>query len=146
MATYTASAFNAQPKSLHRGVQAISGTFRLAAACSSGDVIFLAKIPHGARFVAIECDHSTGSTALGLSYGLASGGPGGSATHSLYIANGAQATMLRKTVLGNPPDVSCSDLDPNRFGILSAKVDSGTMTTSLVINFNYSYRLDGPEV
>ena len=144
MATYTCTIFNAQPKFVHAGVASVSGNFNLGATASSvGDVIFLAKVPHASNFVSLECDHSTGSTALALSYGLASGGPAGSATFSAYIASGAQATMLRRTVLGVPAQISCSDADPNRYGILSAKVESGTMTTSLIINFVYTYRTDG---
>jgi hypothetical protein len=144
MATYTAVAFNAQPKGVHAGVNSVSGTFNLGAtAASVGDVIFLAKVPHGANFVNLEADHSTGSTAFGVSYGLASGGPAGSATFSCFIASGAQASVLRRTVVGVPAQVSVSDNDPNRYGILSAKVESGTMTTSLIINFVFSYRADG---
>lgn len=144
MATYTSTVFaNNQPKAVHAGNSSVSGQFNLGATASSaGDVIFLAKIPHGAKFISIEVDHSTGATAQALSYGLASGGPAGSATFSCFIASGAQAAILRKTVLGVPADVSCSDLDPNRYGILAAKVESGTATTSLIVNFIFNYRMD----
>lgn len=144
MATYTASTFvNNQPKSVHVGTNSVSGQYNFGAAVSSvGDVIFLAKIPNGAKFVNIEEDHSTGATAQGVSFGLASGGPGGSATYSCFIASGAQATVNRRNVLGIPENVSLSANDPNSYGILAAMVESGSATASLIINFNFSYRLD----
>lgn len=144
MATYTASTFvNNQPKSVHVGTNSVSGQYNFGATASSvGDVIFLAKIPNGAKFVNIEEDHSTGATAQGVSFGLASGGPGGSATYSCFIASGAQATVNRRNVLGIPENVSLSANDPNSYGILAAKVESGSATAALIINFNFSYRLD----
>lgn len=144
MATYTSTVFaNNQPKGVHAGVNSVSGQINLGSqASSNGDVLFLAKVPHGAKFVSIEVDHTTGATAQALSYGLASGGPAGSATFSCFIASGAQATQLRKTVLGVPADVSVSDNDPNRYGILAAKVESGSATTSLIVNFIFNYRMD----
>lgn len=145
MATYTSTVFaNNSAKQIHAGVNSVSGQFNLSATASSaGDVIFLAKIPHGAKFVSLEVDHTTGATTQALSYGLATGGAaGGGASLSAYIASGAQASVLRKTVLGVPANVSISDLDPNRYGIFAAKVESGTATTSLIVNFIYNYRMD----
>lgn len=145
MATYTSTVFvNNQAKSAHVGVISVSGQINLGASASSnGDVLFLAKIPHGASYVSIEADHTTGATTQALSYGLASGGPAGSATFSCFIASGAQgSTILRKNVVGVPDRVSCSDADVNRYGILAAKVESGTATTSLIVNFVFSYRMD----
>ena len=145
MATYTSTIFaNNSAKQAHSGINSVSGQINLGATASSnGDVLFLAKIPHGAKFVSIEVDHTTGATTQALSYGLATGGAaGGAASLSAYIASGAQATILRKTVLGVPADVSVSDADPNRYGILSAKVESGTATTSLIVNFIFNYRMD----
>lgn len=143
MATYTCTTFNSLPKYNHTGVQSVSGSVMATAASSVGDVFFLAKIPHGAKFVSLQCDHSTGATAQGISYGLATGGAaGGGANLSLYVASGAQATILTKNVLGVPIDVSVSDLSADRYGVLSARVESGTATTSLIVNFLYSYRMD----
>jgi hypothetical protein len=143
MATYTCTTFNAPAKVNHTGVQSVSGSVAATAASSVGDVFFLAKIPHGAKFVSIEADHTTGATAQGLSYGLATGGTsGGGASFSAFIASGAQATALRKNVLGVPADVSVSDSSVVRYGILAAKVESGSNTTSLIVNFVFNYRLD----
>ena len=142
-ATYTSTVFlNNQPKAVHAGVNSVSGSVMATAASTVGDVFFLAKIPHGAKFVDMQVDHTTGATTQALSYGLAVGGPGGTATYSCFIASGAQATILRKTVLGVPADVSVSDGATDRYGILSAKVESGTPTTSLIVNFIFSYRMD----
>lgn len=144
MATYTSTVFaNNQPKAVHAGVNSVSGSYSMGATASSnGDIIFLAKIPNGAKFVLIEEDHSTGATAQALSFGYASGGPDGSATFSAFIASGAQATLNRKNVAGIPADCSLSANDPNSYGILAAKVESGTATTSLIVNFVFNYRLD----
>lgn len=143
MATYTSTIFaNNQAKQVHVGNQSVSGQITLPAASSVGDVIFLAKIPHGSKFVAFEADHTTGAATQALSYGYASGGPGGSASLAAFVASGAQAAILRRTVAGIPADCSVSDADPNRYGILGAKVESGTATTSLIVNFNYTYRMD----
>lgn len=142
--TYTCTVFNSQPKMVHAGVVSVSGTFNYGTTASTvGDVIFLAKIPHGANFVNLETDHTTGASTQVLSYGLASGGPGGSATYSCFIASGNQATLNRRNVLGVPAQISVSDNDPNRYGIFAAKVESGTTTTSLIINFVLTYRTDG---
>ena len=142
-ATYTSTVFlNNQPKAVHAGVNSVSGSVMATAASTVGDVFFLAKIPHGAKFVDMQVDHTTGATTQALSYGLAVGGPGGTATYSCFIASGAQATILRKTVLGVPADVSVSDAASDRYGILAAKVESGSPTTSLIVNFIFSYRMD----
>ncbi len=77
MATYTCTTFDAQPKYNATGVQSVSGSVTLTAASAVNDVIFLAKVPHGAKFVSIEADHSTGATSQALSYGLATGGAAG---------------------------------------------------------------------
>lgn len=143
MATYTCTTFNAQPKSIHAGVNSVSGSVTITAGSSVGDIVFLAKIPHGAKYVAIQADHTSGAAAMGVDYGLASGGPGGAASLSCYISAGATNTILTKNIAGVPADVSVSDTDPNRYGILSAKVASGSMTASLIINFVFSYRIDG---
>ena len=144
--TYTCTVFDAQPKAVQEGVVSVSGTINSAAvAWSTGDIVFLAKIPHGAKYVSMQVDHSTGATAHAIDYGWAKGGAaGGAASYSALIAAGAQATILTKNVMGVPADVSCSDSDPNRWGILAAKVGvTGTTTTSLFINFIYTYRTDG---
>ena len=142
-ATYTSTVFlNNQPKAVHAGVNSVSGSVMATAASTVGDVFFLAKIPHGAKFVDMQVDHTTGATTQALSYGLAVGGPGGTATYSCFIASGAQATILRKTVLGVPADISVSDAASDRYGILAAKVESGSPTTSLIVNFIFSYRMD----
>jgi hypothetical protein len=143
MATYTCTTFNQPAKYNATGVQSVSGSVMATAASSVGDVFFLAKIPHGAKFVSIEADHTTGATAQALSYGYATGGAaGGGASFSVFIASGAQATLLRKNVAGIPADVSVSDSSVVRYGILAAKVDAATATTSLIVNFVFNYRMD----
>lgn len=145
MATYTSTVFaNLQPKAVHAGNQSVSGQFSMGGTASSaGDVIFLAKVPHGATIVDVIEDHTTGSTATGVSFGLATGGAaGGGGSISCFIAAGAIATVNRRSVVGLPITVSVSDLDPNRYGIFAASPATGTQTTSLIINFTIIYRMD----
>jgi len=146
MATYTSTLFLNTPKAVQIGNNSISCSINMGSTASSnGDVIFLAKVPNGATIVSIEEDHTTGGTAQGVSFGFASGiAAGGGANLSCLIASGAISTVNRGNVLGLPPTISVSDLDPNRYAILCAKVESGTATTSLIINLrNLVYRTDG---
>lgn len=146
MATYTASLFANTPKAVHAGTNAIVVNYSSGAVTSSsGDIIYLAKIPHGARVVEVIEDHSTNATGHALDIGFATGGTaGGGASFSALITAGAQATKNRLNVLGIPAVVSVSDGDPNRYGVLSAKCAvTGTATTSLVLNVTVLYTADG---
>jgi hypothetical protein len=144
MATTTATLFANTPKAPHTGVVSVAVSYSFGATASSvGDVVFLAKIPHGARILEVIEDHSTGATAQALHIGLSKGGPGGSATLSAIVSSAAQAAVNRRNVLGLPPTVSVSDGDPERWGILSATVAAGSATTSLVINAICLYTVDG---
>jgi hypothetical protein len=145
MATYTASLFANTPKAAHTGTNSIVVNYQSGALTSSaGDIIFLAKIPHGARVVEVIEDHSTGATGHAIDIGLATGGAaGGGASYSAFIAAGAQATKNRLSVLGIPPVVSVSDGDPNRYGVLAAKCAvTGTATISLMLNVTVLYTTD----
>ena len=144
MATYSSSVMTAQPRRVHAGVNCVWGTYSFGATASSaGDIVMLAKIPTGARVIDVRTDHSTGATAQGLSYGLATGTTaGGGASYSAFIASGAQATNLYAAAGALPFTISVSDSDPNKYGIFCAKVESGTATTSLLVNFRVSYTVD----
>lgn len=147
MATYTSSVYNNnQPKYVYAGDQSVSGQINMGATASSnGDILFLAKLPQGAVVVEIIESHTTGATTQALSFGLGSGGAaGGGASYSAFIASGAQATQNRLSVQGPPITVSVSDNDTQRWAALTAKVESGTATTSLIVNFTVLYRVDGP--
>lgn len=148
MATFTSTLYaNMQPKVLHAGNMAVSGSFTQAIASSAGDVYFLAKVPHGATIVSFEEDHTTGATATGVSFGLSRGvAAGGGASLSCFIAAGAISTVNRRSVVGAPITVSVSDLDPIRYVALTASPTSGTQTTSLIVNFTLVYRMDGAGV
>ena len=145
MTTYTSTLYANAPKAPHTGVVSVNVHYNSGAtALAAADIVFLAKIPHGARILDFWEDHSTGATAHAVSFGLAKGGPGGTATYSLLIASGAQATKNRYAIMGIPPVVSVSDGEGARWGILSAKVaESGTATTSLIINVVCLYTMDG---
>lgn len=144
--TFTSTTFaNTQPKGPHignisQGGIVLTGSTKPAV----GDIIFLAKIPHGAIIYDMVEDHTCADT-LGISFGLATGGPGGQATLSAFVASGAKATLNRRSVLNwsGGYTVSCSDLDPNRYGIFACVIESGSMTATATINWTVMYRMDG---
>lgn len=150
-ATYTSSIFNNSPKETVVGNNSVAGQVAWTATSTVGDIGFLCKIPNRARIIDVWEFHTTGATAQGLSFGLDRGvAAGGAGNASCFIASGAQATMNRMSLAaspnaGNGPiQISLSDLDPVRYAILTAKVESGTTTTSLFINFGVTYYMDGP--
>lgn len=148
MATYTTTTFaNNQPKAVHVGNMTVSGSFNLGATASSnGDVIFLCKLPQGAIVTELLEAHTTGATTQALSFGLATGWQtDGGPTYSCYISNGAQAANNRLSLLIQPTfATSLSVSDPNGYAILAAKNESGSATTSLILNWSVSYRVDQP--
>jgi hypothetical protein len=144
LSTYTCTTWTNSPKAVEIGNSSVSGQVVWTATSTVGDVALLAKIPHGATIIDIIEDHSTGAAAQALSFGLDRGAvAGGGGNSSCFIASGAQATVNRKNVVGLPITVSVSDNDTNRWASLTAKVESGTTTTSLVVNFTIVYRTDG---
>ena len=152
-ATYTSTVFDNSPKFTHLGDVTVTGQVAWSATSTVGDIGFLAKIPHGAKIVDFAEYHTTGATAQALSFGFDRGiAAGGAGNASCLMASGAQATMNRLSFAtspntGNAPvSISLSDLDPVRYAILTAKIESGTTTTSLFVNFTLTYRFDGPDV
>lgn len=152
MATYTSTMFNNPAKELHIANSTQSGQLLFTAVSSVGDFGFLYKVPHGAKIVDFYEYHTSGATAQSISFGFDRGiAAGGGGNASCLIASGAQATMNRLSLAnsgqpGNAPNViSLSDLDPIRYAILTAKVESGTGTSSLFINSVVTYRRDGPD-
>lgn len=144
MATYTSTVFANEPKAVHVGNMAVSGQYSFGATASStGDVVFLAKIPHGAVIVDFMENHTTGATTQPISFGMALGGAsGGAASFSCFIASGTQGAVNRLSVLGIPLTVSVSDNRTERWAPLAAKVEGGSATTSLIINWVCTYRMD----
>ena len=158
--TYTASTFSNLPvKAVHVGLTTIQGQFVSTAPTSPpnslGDVIFLAKIPHGARVVDFAVDHSTSETTFGMKYGLATGTPaGGGASLSFYSPSLATATVKTRYTGGtiarnsnlagaaDPWRISVADTDPNRYGIFAAKIATASASTTFVVNFSITYRMD----
>jgi hypothetical protein len=151
-ATYTCTIFNNTPKFQHIADQSVSGQLMWTATSTVGDIGFLCKVPHGAKIVGFYEYHTTGAASQALSFGFDRGiASGGAGNASCLISSGAQATMNRFSLAtspnaGNAPiQISVSDTDPLRYAILVAKVESGTTTTSLFVNFSVTYRMDGPD-
>lgn len=146
--TYTSTVFvNNQPKQNVSGDVTVAGQYN-GSANSAGDIIFLAKIPHGAVIGEFVVDHSSGETTFGMDYGMASGGSiaGGGVDISQFAAALAKATIIRsnlKRAAGAPlPTVSVSDNSGVRYGIFGCKVGTASATTSWVVNFSVTYRCD----
>lgn len=133
MATYTATSFLRSPRLVHAGVNATTFRYNLGATASSnGDVILLAKVPFGTTITELVESHTTGATTQALSFGL-------DANLSSLIASGAQATANRLSQAAIGTTVTGSDDAVARYSILKAKVESGTATTSLIINGTVFY-------
>ena len=146
MAEYTATTYMNPAKKMNSGVNVIAVQYAWGAVTGSiGDVVLLAKIPHGARIVDMWEDHTTAQTALAISFGLKTGGPGGSATIALLGSALAKGTKNRIALgSGLVPLVSVSDASGDRFGVLQAQLASGSVTmVDAVINFNCMYITDG---
>lgn len=148
MATLTSTVYANNPvKSVHKGQVTVAGQWVAAAAGSTGDVVLLAKIPHGAIVVEFAVDHSATVTTFAVDYGLASGlKAGGGPQLSLFAAALATATIIRKNLqFATGTDVlqiSCSVSDPGRFGVFAAKIGTVSATNLPVINFSITYRND----
>ena len=144
--TLTSTVFDNVLKHVHTGNVTVGGRFSRGATTNTlSDVIFLAKIPHGAIVTDILADHTTPATAMGVKFGLATGtATGGGASLSCFTAATAKATLTRKTALNTSGGVrvSVSDSDPNRYGIFAATLSTGTTTESYAINFAITYRMD----
>lgn len=149
-ATYTSTVFDRPVKQIHAGNMTVAGQYN-GSANSAGDIIFLAKIPHGARIVDFAVDHSSGETTFGMDYGMASGGSiaGGGVDISQFANAVAKATIirygddLRAAAAGTyPPIVSVSDNSGVRYGIFGCKVGTASATTSWLVNFSVTYRCD----
>ena len=153
--TLTSTTFNNPPVFHHGpGPVVVTGTFNSGATAmgTALDTVFLCKIPHGAVIIDAKEDHSSGATSSIYSLGMATGGPGGQATYSCFVASGAGGAVNRVSVLapaataannssGVPFIVSASDADPNRYGIfaISAAGGQATATTSLIVNWYVIY-------
>jgi hypothetical protein len=149
MATFTSTVYvNQAVKQVHKGTQTVSGQWTGTAAVTADDVVFLAKLPHGAIISEFMVDHSAGVTTYAIDYGLASGAKGGGgASLSCFVSALATATIIRKNIQNaagvDRIQVSCSVSDPGRFGIFAAKIGvAGSATFIPVINFRITYRCD----
>ncbi len=151
LATYTSTVYNNSAKFTHIGNVTVDGTAKWTAAGSVGDVLFLAKIPNGAKIVDCYEYHTSGQTAAALSFGFDRGvASGGAGNASCLISSGAIATMNRMSLAASPNTnntpvtISVSDLDPLKYVAFVAKAESGTFTTTVAVSFSITYRFDGP--
>lgn len=136
------------PKAPHIGNTTV-GPIKMQwlAAGTVGDILWIAKIPHGARVVELREQHSNGETAAALSFGFNKGvAAGGGGNASCLISSGAVATMNRMSFAAFPAgwtgQISLSDTDPVRYTTLIAKAESGTFTISCSLMVSFDYTMD----
>lgn len=148
VATYTSSIWEKNPpKSPHIGNTTVQGKMQWTAAGTVGDILWLAKVPHGARIVDFWEYHSSGQTAavidFGFDRGIASGGAG---NKSCLISGGAIATMNRMSAAtfpsGVPLQISLSDTDPLRYATVVGLAVSATFTITISVTFGLTYSMD----
>lgn len=148
VSTYTSSIWEKfPPKAPHIGNTTVQGKMQWTAAGTVGDVLFLAKVPHGARIVDFAEYHSNGQTAAAISFGFDRGiASGGGGNKSCLVASGAVATMNRMSFAaapsGLPLQISLSDTDPLRYASLVGLAESGTFTISVSVTFSLTYSMD----
>lgn len=131
--TYTStSVANNQIRKLHEGVTALTVNYNSGAtSISAGDVILLARVPHGCTILDFVENHSTGAATGVFDIGLTS-------NLSAFGTALAQATVNRATK-GIPYDISVSDDSNVRYVTVAAVKISGTTTTSNIINITLYY-------
>ncbi len=153
VATYTSTTYkNGQPKFHHIGDMSIGGVAKWTAAGTVGDILFLAKVPHGARVVDFYEYHTNGQTAAAMDFGFNKGvAAGGGANISCLVQEGAVATMNRLSLANSPNtgkgpvQISVSDTDPVKYTALVGRATSGTFTITVVVSWALTYRFDGPD-
>ena len=144
VATYTSTTYlNAPIKSYHVGNHTVDGQAKWTAAGTVGDVLFLCKVPHGARIVDFAEYHTNGQTAAGLDFGFDRGiAAGGGGNASVLLTDATLAATNRLSLGAGRIQISLSDTDPKRYAILQATAASGTVTITVVVNWRLTYRMD----
>lgn len=145
VSTYTSTVYSNLPKQVHVGNVTVEGQINHSG--TVGDILFLCKVPHGAKIVDMHEYHTSGQTAAAYSFGFDRGiAAGGGGNASILIASGAIATENRlsfanRTTAGMT-QISLSDTDPVRYAVFQAKAESGTFTISLSMAWSITYRID----
>jgi len=148
VATYTSSIYEKYPpKAPHIGNTTVNGKMQWTAAGTVSDILWLCKVPHGARIVDFAEYHSNGETAAVIDFGFNKGiAAGGGGNASCVVSGGAVATMNRMSFAAHPSalplKISLSDTDPVRFATLQGKAVSGTFTITVSLTFSLTYSMD----
>lgn len=147
MTTFTASTFDGLPRAVHAGVNHLTIFYNHGAnSTSANDVILLAKLPNGTRVLDFSEAHSSGAASCSLDFGWASGANSGGGADLSALGTALALNTRNNLQAGKlcPPVVSVSDNDPNKYGILAAKIaTAGTTTTNMSIRFMLQYEVTG---
>ena len=143
MATTTATAFHEPVKMLHAGtiVRHINYSY---GSISNGDIVLLAKIPHGARVVEVIEDSTALVGSLSHHIGLREGGAaGGGSDDDCFIAAGVKGSINRlNSLVGHGLVVSLSDLATDRWAALIATAQTTTSTGGATLRCTIMYTMD----
>lgn len=138
--TLTASAFLAQPKQVHTGLQCRRLVFNSGATAfgTAGDVCYLAKIPNRATVVGCRIFLSSGA-AGSIANVIVTKGKTASATTTLAVLGSfttsaalARFDMGSLGIVGSHFQVSLSDDDGVQYAVLKLHFTAGTSATASV--------------
>lgn len=128
MATTTASlAYSTVPPLAHHGVNVVNGSMSGLLSASGSGLALLAKIPRGAKNIALTAFHSSGATTQVLNYGLRHG----LSASTSFSAFGELADSNGGTFFVE--SITMEETVNEAFKYVVASRQSGTATTSLVI-------------
>lgn len=111
---------------------------------SAGDIVVLARIPHGAKIVDFFSHHTSPASVMAMDLGLAAGAAAGGGGNASVIASALAKNTANRGGLLLPVTVSLSDNAMPRYTTVQAKVDANMSTTAgCRIRLNLTYLTDG---
>jgi len=136
-ATFTASAFNNQPKTLFNGVNSVTATVNTGATSVSGaSVVFFAKVPKGATILDVIETHSTGAGSCPVDIGY-------DGTTSAFMSQATEGAVNRASVAANIPlAIPAATTTITNYVKIIGTYTPGTATASLIARCTVLYTLD----
>lgn len=129
MATVTATVFAAtNTRSVHVGPNTVETEYN--GSLSAGDIVVLARIPHGAKIIDFVEHHTSPASVMATDFGLSAGTVAGGAGNASAIASALAKNTVNRGGLLLPVTVSLSDNASPRYANFQAKVDANMSTTA----------------
>lgn len=135
--TFTAAAFNQQPRQLFDGVNSVTATINtLAISASGASTVFFAKIPKGATILEVIEHHTTGAATCPADLGY-------DGTLSAFISAGAAGGILRlTTAVSVGLQIPAQTTTATGYVKLIGTYTPGTATASLIAAVTVLYTMD----